>query len=213
MRGRLEKACHRERDAARDQALIGDAIAELDGILHMFASLTRISQIEASDPKTMLRPVNLFAIASEVVELFDAAAEEAGTQLKAIGDPGVVAMGDRDLLFDAVSNLVDNAVKHGRSNGQVSIEVKAIGGEAIVSVADDGPGIPSAEYQHVFERFYRLERSRRSPGNGLGLSLVAAVARLHGARVELADNAPGLHVQLKLQQSGESRPLSSQGAG
>lgn len=212
MRGRLEKAYHSERDATRDGALIGDAIVELDGVLHMFASLTRISQIEAGDPSAMLRPVNLFAIASEVVELFEAAAEEKGAQLKAVGNPGVVAMGDRDLLFDAVANLVDNAVKHGRPNGQVLVEVKMSEGEAIVSVADDGPGIPPAEHQHVFERFYRLERSRKSPGNGLGLSLVAAVARLHGARVELIDNAPGLYVLLKLQKSGEPSPLSAEGA-
>jgi signal transduction histidine kinase len=198
MRGRLEKAYHGERDATRDHALIGDAIIELDGVLHMFASLTRISQIEASDPSTTLRPVNLFAIASEVVELFDAAAEETGAQLKAIGDPAVVAMGDRDLLFDAVANLVDNAIKHGRPAGQVTVEVKVNEGDAVISVADDGPGIPLSEHQHVFERFYRLERSRRSPGNGLGLSLVAAVARLHGARIELADHAPGLVIQFCL---------------
>jgi signal transduction histidine kinase len=177
----------------------------------MFASLTRISQIEANDRSTPLRPVNLFAIANEVVELFDAAAEECGVHLKVIGDPDVVAMGDRDLLFDAVANLVDNAVKHGRPKGQVSVEVKKSDGDSVVSVADDGPGIPLSEHQHVFERFYRLERSRQSPGNGLGLSLVAAVARLHGARVELIDNAPGLIVRLKLRQSGALRHFSSEG--
>jgi signal transduction histidine kinase len=199
MRGRLEKACLGERNAERDQAVISDAIAELDGVLHMFASLTRISQIEASDPMTTLCPVNLFAITNEIVELFDAAAEESGVHLTAVGNPDVVAMGDRDLLFDAVSNLVDNAIKHGRPGGRVSVEVKTSGGEAVVSVIDDGPGIPPSEIQHVFERFYRLERSRRSRGNGLGLSLVAAVARLHGARIELTDNAPGLNVRLRLQ--------------
>ncbi|MDI9846449.1 HAMP domain-containing sensor histidine kinase [Rhodoblastus sp. 17X3] len=213
MRGRLEKAYHGEREAARDQSVIGEAIIELDGVLRMFASLTRISQIEANEGSTPLRPVNLFAIANEVVELFDAAAEESGVHLKVIGDPDVVAMGDRDLLFDAVANLVDNAVKHGRPKGQVSVEVKKSDGDSVVSVADDGPGIPLSEHQHVFERFYRLERSRQSPGNGLGLSLVAAVARLHGARVELIDKAPGLVVRLKLQQSGELRPFSSEGAG
>lgn len=213
MRGRLEKAYNEEREAARDQSVIGEAIIELDGVLRMFASLTRISQIEANDRSTPLRPVNLFDIANEVVELFDAAAEESGVHLKVIGDPDVIAMGDRDLLFDAVANLVDNAVKHGRPKGQVSVEVKTIGGEAIVSVADDGPGIPPTEHQHVFERFYRLELSRKSPGNGLGLSLVAAVARFHGARVELIDNAPGLNVRLKLRQSSQPRPLSSEVAG
>ena len=100
--------------------------------------------------------------------------------------------GDRDLLFDAVANLVDNAIKHGREAGRVTVEVTRNDRGAVVSVADDGPGIPEQERQNVFKRFYRLERSRRTPGNGLGLSLVAAVARLHGARIEMLDNKPGL---------------------
>ncbi|MGH6852655.1 MAG: sensor histidine kinase, partial [Methylocella sp.] len=136
-------------------------------------------------------------IASEVVELFDAAAEDKGGQLKAAGDPCVHARGDRDLLFGAVANLVDNAIKHGRDAGQVTVEVKQTDGGGVISVADDGAGIPVDEYQHVFKRFYRLERSRHTPGNGLGLSLVAAVARLHAAHIEMADNAPGLKIQLR----------------
>lgn len=103
---------------------------------------------------------------------------------------------DRDLLFDALANLVDNAIKHGREAGQVTVEVIQGGGGAVISVADDGPGIPADECQQVFKRFYRLEHSRRTPGNGLDLSLVAAVARLHGARIEMADNAPGLKFKL-----------------
>jgi signal transduction histidine kinase len=196
MRGRLEKAYNKQRDGDYDQSLIGDTMADLDGVLRMFSSLTRISQIEASDRTAAFRPVNLVEIASEVVELFDAAAEDKGGRLKIVGGRSVLATGDRDLLFDAVANLVDNAIKHGRDAGQVTVEVKEADGGAVISVADDGPGIPVDEYQHVFKRFYRLERSRRTPGNGLGLSLVAAVARLHGARIEMVDNIPGLKVQL-----------------
>jgi signal transduction histidine kinase len=196
MRGRLEKAYNKQRDGDYDQSLIGDTMADLDGVLRMFSSLTRISQIEASDRTAAFRPVNLVEIASEVVELFDAAAEDKGGRLKIVGGRSVLATGDRDLLFGAVANLVDNAIKHGRDAGQVTVEVKEADGGAVISVADDGPGIPVDEYQHVFKRFYRLERSRRTPGNGLGLSLVAAVARLHGARIEMLDNLPGLKVQL-----------------
>jgi signal transduction histidine kinase len=140
--------------------------------------------------------VNLVEIANEVVELFDAAAEDKGVHLTVVGNSHVLVMGDRDLLFDAMSNLVDNAVKHGRAAGHVKVEVNWSDGEARISVSDDGPGIPADEFQHVFKRFYRLERSRSAPGNGLGLSLVAAVARLHGARIELIDNLPGLNIQL-----------------
>ena len=196
MRGRLERAYHKQHDGDYDQSLVGDTLADLDGVLRMFSSLTRISQIEAHDRTAAFRSVNLVEIASEVVELFDAAAEDKGGHLKAVGDRRVLARGDRDLLFDAVANLVDNAIKHGRDAGQVTVEVKESAGRAVISVADDGPGIPVDEYQHVFKRFYRLERSRRTPGNGLGLSLVAAVARLHGAHIEMIDNAPGLKFQL-----------------
>ena len=196
MRGRLEKAYARQRDAEYDQLLIGDTLADLDSVLRMFTSLTRISQIEANDRTAAFRAVNMANIAREVVELFDAAAEEKGGRLSVVADQPVLVTGDRDLLFDAVANLVDNAIKHGRESGQVTVEVTRDNGGAVISVADDGPGIPVNECQLVFKRFYRLERSRCTPGNGLGLSLVAAVARLHGARIEMADNAPGLKFKL-----------------
>jgi signal transduction histidine kinase len=196
MRGRLEKASNRQRDGEQDQALIADTMADLDAVLRMFASLTRISQIEAGD-RTSFRTVDLAEIASEVVELFDAAAEDKRSRLDAAGDQRVSVTGDRDLLFDAVANLVDNAIKYGREAGRVTVEVTQNDRGAAVSVADDGPGIPDDERQHVFKRFYRLERSRHTPGNGLGLSLVAAVARLHGAHIELLDNKPGLKCRLE----------------
>jgi signal transduction histidine kinase len=196
IRGRLEKAYNRRRDGDCDQSLIGATLADLDGVLGMFSSLTRISQIEASDRTAAFHTVDLAEIAREVVELFDAAAEDKGGHLDAAGDERVLVTGDRDLLFDAVANLVDNAIKHGRQAGRVTVEVRESNGGAVISVADDGPGIPVDECQHVFKRFYRLERSRRTPGNGLGLSLVAAVARLHGAHIEMRHKAPGLEFQL-----------------
>ena len=197
MRGRLEKAYDGLRDGDSHQLLIGDTLADLDGVLRMFSSLTRISQIEASDRTAAFRTIDLAEIVREVVELFDAAAEERGGHLDAVGDRRVPVTGDRDLLFDAVANLVDNAIKHGRDGGRVTVEVRERDGGAVISVCDDGPGIPGDEFQHVFKRFYRLERSRQTPGNGLGLSLVAAVARLHGADIEMLDNAPGLKFRLR----------------
>jgi signal transduction histidine kinase len=196
IRGRLEKAYNRKRDDDNDQLLIGDTLADLDGVLRMFTSLTRISQIEATDRTAGFRPVDLSEIASEVVELFDAAVEERGGHLNVVGDQRVVVAGDRDLLFDAVANIVDNAIKHGSKTGQVTVAVTQNCGSAIVSVTDNGPGIPADQMQNVFKRFYRLERSRGTSGNGLGLSLVAAIVRLHGARVEMEDNAPGLKFRI-----------------
>ncbi|MBV8836237.1 MAG: HAMP domain-containing histidine kinase [Alphaproteobacteria bacterium] len=196
MRGRLEKAYVQSRASKADQELIADTIADLDAVLRIFASLTRISQIEASGRKVAFRPVDLAEIAGKVVELFDAAVEERGGRLTLTADGPAVITGDRDLLFDALANLVDNAIKHGHAGGRVGVAIARTAAAATVTITDDGPGIPPEEHGHVFKRFYRLERSRQTPGNGLGLSLVAAVARLHQAEVELIDNAPGLTVRL-----------------
>jgi signal transduction histidine kinase len=195
MRGRLEKAYHGQRIGEDDQLLIGDTIADLDAVLRIFSSITRIAQIETQARKGAFRTVNLVEIAGEVAELYDAAAEQDGTRLTVVGDREVLVTGDRDLIFDAIANLVDNAIKHGRAGGQVVVANEIIEGRPVVSITDDGPGIPVDEHEHVFKRFYRLEHSRYTPGNGLGLSLVAAVARLHGARVEMLDNSPGLKVK------------------
>jgi signal transduction histidine kinase len=196
MRGRLEKAYHGPRSGDADQALIGDTIADLDSVLRIFASIVRIAHIETQARKEAFRTVNLAEVASEVVELYDAAAEQYGTRLIQTGEREVMVAGDRDLIFDAIANLVDNAIKHGRAGGKVVVANESVDGQPVIAVADDGPGIPPCEYEHVFKRFYRLEQSRYTPGNGLGLSLVAAVARLHGARIEMLDNAPGLKIRL-----------------
>lgn len=196
MRGRLEKAYHGQRIGEADQALIGDTIADLDAVLRIFSSLTRIAQIETQARKGAFRTVNLVEIASEVVELYDAAAEQEGTRLAVVGDREVMVTGDRDLIFDAIANLVDNAIKHGRAGGQVVVANENIDGKPVISIADDGPGIPAHEHEQVLKRFYRLEHNRYTPGNGLGLSLVAAVAHLHGARIEMLDNSPGLKLKL-----------------
>jgi signal transduction histidine kinase len=197
MRGRLEKAGIEKSASDRDQALINETISDLDDVLRMFSSLTRISQIEATNQKITFRTLNLVEIATAVGDLFDASAESKGGRVEVIGDKSVRISADRDLLSDAISNLVDNAIKHGRDGGIVIVSVEQKDGGAVLSIADDGPGIPPDEVEHVFKRFYRLERSRSRPGNGLGLSLVAAVVRLHGARVALYDNRPGLRVELQ----------------
>jgi len=120
----------------------------------------------------------------------------------------VLVTGDRDLLFDAIANVVDNAIKFGGEAAQVTVEVAERDGIALVSVADHGPGIPVEERKYVLKRFYRLERSRHTLGNGLGLSLVAAVAKMHDAQIEMLDNTPGLVFQLWFRRS--SGHLASQ---
>jgi signal transduction histidine kinase len=196
IRGRLERAYARSGSGAHDANLIADTLADLDAVLAMFTSLTRISQIEANARTAAFHTLDLAQLAREVAELFDAAAEERGGRLELVGEEHVLVTGDRDLLFDALANLVDNAIKHGREGGHVVVSVALDGDAPVVSVTDNGPGIPLAERERVLKRFYRLERSRRMPGNGLGLSLVAAVARLHGATIDMQDNTPGLAIRL-----------------
>ncbi len=195
VRGRLEKASLGPRDSGTDQALLNAIIGDLDDVLRMFASLTRISQVEATSRTAAFRSVDLLEIAAGVVELFDAAAELKRVHLAVMGEQSLLIIGDRDLLFDALANLVDNAIKYGREGGHVVVDVQRHDDYAMLCICDDGPGIPEHEHENVFRRFYRLETSRCTPGNGLGLSLVAAVARLHSAPIKLLFNAPGLKIE------------------
>ena len=201
MRGRLEKGCNQQLDLSQYQTLVSDTVIELDEILRTFSSILRISQIEMRNQRVGFRDIDLTQTAREVVELFDAAAEEKSVKLQFAGDQVVSVVGDRDLLFDAISNLVDNAIKHGRSAEGIIVAVTHGAQGPVVAVADHGPGIPVDERKNVVKRFYRLEHSRKSPGNGLGLSLVAAVANLHGAQIEMLDNAPGLRFELQFPSS------------
>ena len=197
IRGRLEQAYDQPFDPSRYRALLGDTISELDDILRIFSSLLRISRIEAQAQRAAFKLVDLNVLAREVVELFEPMAEQSGAMLRVNGSGRILAMGDRDLLFDALSNLVDNAIKHGASGGLVSVRTQETGNGSRLIVCDRGPGIPPEESKNVWKRFYRLERSRHSPGTGLGLSLVAAVAHLHETQVEMMDNHPGLRVELR----------------
>lgn len=196
IRVRLERAMTHALDRAAYEALIASTIGELDVALRTFASLLRISRIEASDRNIGFRALDLSELAGEVVELFEAVAEHQSVQLALAADCEAPVAGDRDLLFEAISNLLENAIKHGGGGGKVDIVVTPRRGGSLLSIADHGPGIPPGEREHVFKRFYRLEQSRNTPGNGLGLSLVAAVAHLHGIHIAMLDNGPGLRVEL-----------------
>jgi len=197
MRGRLEVALRARRNGEADEALIARTVAELDEVLKTFSSLLRISAVEARERTVGFGPVDLGRLAAEVADLFDAAAEERGIHVRCFVDASAqLVLGDRDLLFEALSNLIDNALKHAQSDVDVTVEPES-GTTVLLRVVDHGPGIPGSERKHVLQRFYRLERSRTTPGNGLGLSLVQAVAQLHGAALALADAEPGLAVELR----------------
>ncbi len=196
LRGRLESSLARQLDLVEYRVLVSDAIVELDELLSTFSSLLRISRIEMRDRTSGFRPLDLTEMVREVVDLFDPMAEESAVRLRFFASGQAPVVGDRDLLFEATANLIDNAIKHGGTGGEVMVAVAHYSSGSVLSVSDRGPGIPAEEYDRALRRLYRLERSRHKPGNGLGLSLVAAVANIHDARLEMADNAPGLKVAL-----------------
>ena len=171
------------------------ALAECDAILEVFAALLRIAQAESGAQRAAFTRFDLSAVAESVAEVYAPAAEERGQTLTATVAPGLAGHGDRALMTQMIANLVENAVRHGRPGGRVALALAAAPeGGAVLEVTDDGPGIPPGERERVFRRFHRLDAARSTPGSGLGLALVKAVADLHGLRIGLADAGPGLRV-------------------
>ena len=142
-----------------------------------------------------MAPLDLGELVADIVDLYGPAAEDSAIDMQFAEGQGTVT-GSRQLLFQALANLVDNAIKNTPAGGAITLAVERRPTEIRLVVADTGPGIPETERDHVLEPFVRLDSSRSTPGSGLGLALVAAIARLHGARIELGDNRPGLSVAL-----------------
>ena len=191
LRQQLERG-QRLRDPDALQAVLERATAEVDAALHTFASLLHIAQI-GSDPRHAQRVrVDLSELLETLAEVYQPKFEAHGQQLHCEIAPGLAVAGDRDLLGRMFANLLENAGRHCPRGAKIELLAQCSAEGVRVIVADDGPGIPEAERERVFRRLYRLERSRTSPGSGLGLALVEAIARMHDAQIELADNRPGL---------------------
>ena len=173
------------------------ALAELDDILGTFAALLRIAQIEGGARRAAFQETDLAAIARTVVEAFAPSAEDTGQTLTLDAPEPVPAQGDRELLTQMLVNLVENALRHAGPTARIQVRAGRRDEAPILCVTDDGPGVLAAEHDRLFDRFYRLEASRSTPGSGLGLALVAAVARLHRAETALADAGPGLAVTVR----------------
>lgn len=200
LRARLELALLGPEDPCARCDAIRAAIDEADRLLATFNALLSIAEAEAGAGERTDEPLDLGEIARAVVELYEPLAEEKGFALRLDSAPGTMIRGDRHLLSQALANLLDNALKYGapdHGRGEVAIWVREEGGRATIEVADRGPGIRDEDRESVFDRFVRLEPSRSTPGNGLGLSLVRAVARRHTAIVTLGDNTPGLRVRIE----------------
>ncbi len=198
LRQRLETILGRT-DGGESRDALESALNDLDDILATFAALLRISQIEGGARRAAFRPVDLAAIAGTVVDAFRPSAEEGGQSLNLAPGPSMEIDGDRALLTQMLANLVENALRHAGDTAEVHVGCRRVGGQITLYVTDNGPGIPPSERERVFDRFHRLEASRSTPGSGLGLALVAAVARLHGAEANLHDANPGLAARIVFQ--------------
>ena len=184
-------------------------IGEADGLIDIFNALLLIARAEAGSGREGLVDCDAAVAMRDVVELYDPVAEEAGVMLDVSVEPGLRVQASRELLCQALANLLDNALKYGRDasaqassatpeQAVVAVTAKRVDDNVELSVADHGPGIPAEHRGRVLERFVRLEEARSRPGSGLGLSLAAAIARLHGGRIRLDSNEPGLRVTLVL---------------
>jgi signal transduction histidine kinase len=196
LRQRLESARTGERSRPELESAIDAGIAEMDTILATFAALLRIAEVEAGARRAGFAEVDLAAVATNVVEAFAAPAEDERKMLVSSIDPAVSVRGDRELLTQLLANLVENAIVHTPKDTRIEVRLDRTTSGGRLTVADDGPGVPVGERERIFAKFHRLDRSRTLPGNGLGLSLVSAIADLHGARLAVNDNGPGLRVTL-----------------
>ncbi len=211
LRNRAEAALRDTGNAEACRAGLEHTIEDADELIKTFNALLLIARLEAGVLEGNVEQVDLERLVGDVAELYEPVAEEAGLKLSFSGAGSVLIEVNRHLVGQAVANLIDNAIKYGRvspvatlpggpgrSATHVAVSVRRVASGAEISVADDGAGIGPEDRARVLRRFVRLEQSRSRPGTGLGLSLVAAVARLHGGSVRLEDNAPGLRVVLSL---------------
>ncbi len=197
-RMRLEDASLHARGEADLRAAIERAQADLDGVVGVFEALLRIAEIEAGSRRSAFARFDLAPVLRDLGELYEAVAEEHGQTLELDVAPDITVFGDRDMLQQAAANLLDNALKFSPAGAAVRLSANVIGSALVLAVADRGPGIPPAARGHATERFYRAEAARSTPGSGLGLALVQAVAQLHGGTLALEDNEPGLRAVIRL---------------
>lgn len=199
LKSRIELALREAPDAALYRRTLEETLAETDAVLATFSALLAIGRAESGASRAEMTELDLAALAAEVAELYQPAAEEKGLRFEFRAEGEAPIRGHRQLLAQALGNLLDNAIKYTPAGGRVEFAVAREGNRPRVVVADDGPGIPAADRTRVLDRFVRLDQSRSTPGSGLGLALAAAVAKLHGARLDLADNRPGLKVTLEFE--------------
>ena len=199
LRHRLERARNQAATTEDYDQALEAAIAASDDILALFSALLRIAQIEGGARRSAFAPLDLAQLLAQLGEVFGPVAEDAGHHLcLSLNGPALI-QGDRELLIQLFSNLIENAILHTPASTLVTVSLNCENGDAVAAVSDDGPGVPPAEHGKLFQRFYRQEASRTRPGYGLGLALVAAIAELHGAEVAVTSSGKsGFSISLRL---------------
>jgi len=196
LRHRLEAIRFQGNVSRKNHAELGAAIEDVDKLISTFNAILSIAQIKSEARRSHWEEINLGKMLEELEEIYTAVAEEADIEFYLYTERNLQLFADRQLLAQAVTNLLDNAIKYTPAGGRIKLESYHKGDQLFIAVSDSGPGIPAAEYKRVFKRFVRLDNARNTPGNGLGLSLVKAIMDLHHARIELKDNQPGLRIEL-----------------
>jgi len=224
LRNRAEEALAKSATEAEYRAALERTIEESDGLIRTFNALLMIARAESGQARGNMDDFDAAEVANGIHELYEPLAEDDGMSLRVKTAP-VPVHGNRELIGQALANLVENAIKYGKPVSppqgavvsmdakQILIEVRRDGDQVLLSVTDHGPGIPAADRKHAVERFVRLEASRTQPGSGLGLSLASAVATLHGGELRLSDAGPGLTATLAipaLQGAGDRLAVQTQ---
>jgi len=196
LRNRLDVTLLEKRSPEDYRRTIEEAIHDTEELMKSFNAILQIAQAESGTLRINMTDVDLASVAIQVVEFYQPLAQQRMQRIIVDAKRPVTVYGNRDLLSQALGNLLDNAIKYSHEEGLILVQVEHTGDGVRVSVSDSGPGIPAADRKRVLQRFTRLDEARSSPGNGLGLSLVNAIASLHGAEISFSDNAPGLVVML-----------------
>lgn len=196
LRQDLESMRNSARSITEYQSAIDAAVLETDALLDTFGALLRITQIESGTRRAGFDDIHLSALVATVAEAFTPSAEDAGQTIVVSLPVECCILGDRELLTQMLANLLGNAIGHTPAGTRIDVRLETSHPQARLVVADNGPGVPATEHERILRRFYRLEHSRNTPGNGLGLSLVAAIAELHEAPIKVEDNHPGLRITI-----------------
>ncbi len=198
LRQHLEEARLQEYPDSKSAINLEQSIKEADSLLATFNALLRIARIEAGQVRAGFSRIDFHTLLQDIAEFYEPLIEEKYQTLETTLQADIKSQGDQNLLFQAFANVVENAIKYTPDGGHLSLSLVQLSAELVVTIADNGPGIPESERGKVFRRFCRLDQSRSSSGNGLGLSMVSAVIALHRGAISLQDNAPGLRAVIRL---------------